>query len=289
MSWLQSQPDKPWQTKRVIVQSDWDACRHCQVPQTRCQWQSRFGVCAHCQAHRRIAVVEWQKLLLDQIGDMVAGRPCWEDPLAFVDRCAYRDRVAQWSDGQEALSVVNGTVAGRAVVLMVFDFAHMGGSMGMAVGERFYAGVLAAIKRCCPVVCVISSGGARMQEGVFSLWQMGKTVQAIRHLHHHRLPLINVLADPTTGGVSASLAMMGDVLIAEPGALIAFTGPRVIEEALKIRLPADFQRAERVMDNGHVDMIVPRLELVDKLAQLLRVMQPSVVEAGVEKVQVERV
>jgi acetyl-CoA carboxylase carboxyl transferase subunit beta len=198
------------------------------------------------------------------------------DPLKFKDSKRYPDRlVAAHEDTGEtdALVVMQGAVKTVPLMLACFEFDFMGGSMGSVVGERFVRGVKAAIEQQLPFVCVTSSGGARMQEGLFSLLQMAKTTAAVTQLAHHQLPFVTILTDPTMGGVSASFAFMGDVVIAEPGALIGFAGPRVIEQTVRETLPEGFQRAEFLLEKGAIDMIVDRRQLRDKLASLLTLLQ----------------
>jgi acetyl-CoA carboxylase carboxyl transferase subunit beta len=193
------------------------------------------------------------------------------DGLKFKDSKKYTDRIndaVKTTDEQDALVVIEGTMLDLPVVVAAFEFRFMGGSMGAVVGERFVRGVEAAIKGKKPFICVSASGGARMQEGLFSLMQMAKTSAALTHLSANRLPFISVLTDPTMGGVSASFAMLGDIIVAEPKALIGFAGPRVIEQTVRETLPEGFQRSEFLQEHGAVDVIVDRREMKKTLARL---------------------
>jgi acetyl-CoA carboxylase carboxyl transferase subunit beta len=197
------------------------------------------------------------------------------DPLKFRDSKRYRDRLiqAQKKTGEkEALIAAAGTLLGQAVVVCAFEFSFMGGSMGSVVGERFCRAAKRGLEIRAPLICFAASGGARMQEALFSLLQMAKTAAAIAELGSNRVPYVSVLTDPTTGGVSASLAMLGDVNIAEPKALIGFAGPRVIEQTVREKLPEGFQRSEFLLDHGAIDMIVDRRQLRDRIASLLALM-----------------
>ena len=204
------------------------------------------------------------------------------DPLKFKDSRRYTDRLrdATESAGEtDSLVVVQGTLKAQPVVLAAFEFGFMGGSMGSVLGERFVRGVQTAVEQGLPFICVTASGGARMQEGLFSLMQMAKTTAALTRLSEARLPFISILTDPTMGGVSASFAFLGDVVIAEPGALIGFAGPRVIEQTVRQTLPEGFQRAEFLLEKGAIDLIVDRREMKDKLAQLLSLLRQLPVAA----------
>jgi acetyl-CoA carboxylase carboxyl transferase subunit beta len=198
-----------------------------------------------------------------------------EDPLRFRDSKRYRDRLAaaQKAIGErDALVVMSGTLEGMPIAAAAFEFSFMGGSMGSVVGERFVRGVEYAIEHRTPFVCFSASGGARMQEGLLSLMQMAKTSAALAALAAEKLPFISVQTDPTTGGVSASLAMLGDINIAEPRALIGFAGPRVIQQTVRETLPEGFQRSEFLLDHGAIDMILDRRDLRERIASLLRML-----------------
>jgi acetyl-CoA carboxylase carboxyl transferase subunit beta len=238
--------------------------------------ERNLQVCPKCAHHMRIGARERLTHFLDPDGTTEIGAGVLpEDPLRFRDSKRYRDRlaIAQKAVGErDALVVMAGTLDGIGVVAGAFEFGFMGGSMGSVVGERFVQGVEHAIANRLPVVCFSASGGARMQEGLLSLMQMAKTSAALAALAAERLPFISVQTDPTTGGVSASLAMLGDVNIAEPKALIGFAGPRVIQQTVRETLPEGFQRSEFLLDHGAIDMIVDRRDLRDRIASLLRIL-----------------
>jgi len=194
------------------------------------------------------------------------------DPLKFKDSKKYKDRIAQAqkaTNEKDALVVMRGRLKGSDLVVAAFEFSFMGGSMGSVVGERFVRGVTEGMERGIPMVCFSASGGARMQESLFSLMQMAKTSAALGRLAKKGIPFVSVLTDPTMGGVSASLAMLGDINVAEPGALIGFAGPRVIEQTVREKLPEGFQRSEFLVDHGALDMILDRRDMRDRLSELL--------------------
>ena len=223
--------------------------------------------------HNRITARERLDVTLDPEGRYEIGAEVVPvDFLKFVDSRRYTDRLeadATESGETDALVVMQGAIKTIPVVVAAFEFRFMGGSMGSVVGERFVRGVQSAIEQKMPFICFTASGGARMQEGLMSLMQMAKTTAALTQLATERLPFISVLTDPTMGGVSASFAMIGDVVIAEPGALIGFAGPRVIEQTVKQTLPEGFQRAEFLLEHGAIDMIVDRREMRDRLVSLI--------------------
>jgi acetyl-CoA carboxylase carboxyl transferase subunit beta len=240
----------------------------------RSDLETNAEVCPKCNHHNRIGARARLNHLLDpdekrvEIGANV--EPI--DPLKFKDKKSYADRIkaAQKEGGEkDALIVMEGKIHDLNVVAAAFEFKFMGGSMGAVVGERFVRGIDAAIKLKAPFICISASGGARMQEGLLSLMQMAKTSAALTKLSQAKLPYISVLTDPTMGGVSASFAMLGDVIIAEPNALIGFAGPRVIEQTVREALPEGFQRAEFLVEHGAVDLIVDRREMRQKLANIL--------------------
>jgi len=207
------------------------------------------------------------------------------DPLKFKDSKRYPDRLAAANEDTgeaDALVVVQGSIKTVPVIIACFEFEFLGGSMGSVVGERFVRGVKAALEQRLPFICVTATGGARMQEGLFSLMQMAKTTAAITRLAERRLPFITLLTDPTMGGVSASFAFMGDLVVGEPGALIGFAGPRVIEQTVRETLPAGFQRSEFLLEKGALDMIIDRRELRDRLSELITLLtrQASVATAS---------
>lgn len=262
------------ESKKSIPEGLWLKCKACETVLYRTELEKNLFVCPRCNHHLRIGARARLEALLDQDAERVeiAAGVQTQDPLRFRDSRKYPDRVAdarKAANESEALVVLSGQLHGRPLVAGAFEFNFMGGSMGSVVGERFVRGVLEAERRGAPFVCFTASGGARMQEGLLSLMQMSKTTAALRRLAHRRLPFISVLTDPTTGGVSASFAFMGDIVLAEPGALIGFAGPRVIEQTVRETLPEGFQRAEFLLQKGAVDMIVDRREMRDKLARLL--------------------
>jgi len=239
----------------------------------RAELEKNLYVCPKCNHHDRVGARERLDLTLDPEGRYEIGaevKPT--DFLKFVDSKRYKDRLdqAQKDTGEEdALVVMQGAIKEVPVVCAAFEFRFLGGSMGSVVGERFVRGVQVACENGLPFLCFAASGGARMQEGLTSLMQMAKTTAALTRLSAARLPFISVLTDPTMGGVSASFALIGDVIIAEPGALIGFAGPRVIEQTVRQTLPEGFQRAEFLLEHGAVDMIVDRRTMRDKLANLI--------------------
>ena len=269
--------------KKSMPEGLWSKCDSCQSVLYRSDLESNAEVCPKCAYHNRISARTRLEVLLDaalpdksnrkEIGAEV--QPI--DPLKFKDSKTYADRMkaAQKEVGEkDALIVIQGTMNAMPIVIAAFEFKFMGGSMGSVVGERFVRGVEAAIAAKCPFICIAASGGARMQEGLLSLMQMAKTSAALTHLSAAGLPYISVLTDPTMGGVSASFAMLGDIIVAEPQALIGFAGPRVIEQTVRETLPDGFQRAEFLVAHGAVDIIIDRREMKNKLsimlAQLMR-------------------
>jgi acetyl-CoA carboxylase carboxyl transferase subunit beta len=261
---------------RSVPEGLWMKCPACDSVLYRPEVERNLQVCPKCAHHMRIGARERLVQFLDpdeaaEIGPDVVP----EDPLRFRDSKRYRDRLAaaQKAVGErDALVVMSGTLEGMPVVAAAFEFSFMGGSMGSVVGERFVQGVEHAIRHRTPLVCFSASGGARMQEGLLSLMQMAKTSAALAALAAERLPFISVQTDPTTGGVSASLAMLGDVNIAEPRALIGFAGPRVIQQTVRETLPEGFQRSEFLLDHGAIDMILDRRDLRERIASLLRML-----------------
>ena len=279
MSWLDKIPQK---IKRVIDKSIthksvpeglWSKCLACQAVLYAQELAAHGQVCPQCGHHHRMSAQERMAYLLDEGKSISIGAQIKSvDVLKFKDSKRYTERLkeaTQASHADEALQVSQGTIHHIPVILAVFEFKFMGGSMGAVVGERFVRGVEAAIEQQCGLVCVSASGGARMQEGLFSLMQMAKTSAALARLSAKHLPFISVLTDPTMGGVSASFAMLGDIIIAEPHALIGFAGPRVIEQTVRETLPEGFQRAEFLLAHGAIDMIVERGQLKACLARLL--------------------
>ena len=278
MSWLQKiLPPKinrvVGRNRKNVPEGLWSKCPKCDSVLYRTDLEANAEVCPQCDYHNRISARDRLNLLLDQEGRIEIGADVQPiDPLKFKDTKRYADRIkaSQSEVGEtDALLVMQGTVKQVPVVAASFEFKFMGGSMGSVVGERFVRGVQAAIDSKSAFICVSASGGARMQEGLFSLMQMAKTSAALTRLSQAGLPYISVLTDPTMGGVSASFAMLGDIIVAEPQALIGFAGPRVIEQTVRETLPDGFQRAEFLVDHGAVDIIIDRRQMRDKLSVLI--------------------
>jgi acetyl-CoA carboxylase carboxyl transferase subunit beta len=278
MSWLKK--ILPPKIKRVIGPSKknvpeglWSKCPKCDSVLYRTDLEANAEVCPKCEYHNRISARERLDFLLDENGRKEIGADVQPvDPLKFKDTKKYADRIkaSQKEVGEtDALIVMKGSIKNVPVVAASFEFKFMGGSMGSVVGERFVRGVQEAIKTKSAFICISASGGARMQEGLFSLMQMAKTSAALTKLSEAGLPYISVLTDPTMGGVSASFAMLGDIIVAEPQALIGFAGPRVIEQTVRETLPDGFQRAEFLVDHGAVDIIIDRRQMRDKLSVLI--------------------
>jgi acetyl-CoA carboxylase carboxyl transferase subunit beta len=243
------------------------------------EWEENYSVCPRCDFHDRIGPTKRFEQLFDAAQYEILPAPeVKEDPLRFKDTKRYTDRLkaARAANGErDALVNARGKIDGHKVILGVQDFAFMGGSMGTAVGAAFLAGIRVAIEEKAPYIIFTASGGARMQEAILSLMQLPRTTVAIAQLKEAGLPYIVVLTDPTTGGVTASYAMLGDVQLAEPGALIGFAGQRVIEQTIREKLPEGFQRAEYLLEHGMIDMVVPRPELKEKLALLISYLVPE--------------
>lgn len=261
---------------RKVPQGLWIKCPNCDTPLYRSELERNLNVCPKCQHHMRVSARERLAMFLDEqprqelIGDLAP-----RDFLKFRDSKRYRDRIGQAQKAtkeKDALVVMQGQLHGMPLVCTAFEFGFMGGSMGSVVGEKFAQAAAVCLKERVPLVCFSTSGGARMQEALVSLFQMSKTAAALARMRKNRLPYISVLTDPTMGGVSASLGMLGDVQIAEPGALIGFAGPRVIEQTVRETLPEGFQRSEFLLEHGAIDMLVPRGEMRDTIADLLRLM-----------------
>ncbi len=251
----------------------WRRCPGCGEISYRRLLERRLDVCPRCGHHLRLTVEQRLLLVVDR-GSFAErdAEVAAADPLAFRDRISYPEQLAAAREATgRSEAIVTGTarIGGRAVTIGVFDFDFLGGSMGTAVGERLTRLIEHAAARRLPLVVFSASGGARMQEGVFSLVQMAKVTAALARLRARRVPFVSVLTDPTTGGVAASLGLLGDVNLAEPGALVGFAGPRVIEQSVQQKLPAGFQRAEFLLEHGMLDAIVPRAELRATLARLL--------------------
>ncbi|WP_291994498.1 acetyl-CoA carboxylase, carboxyltransferase subunit beta [Candidatus Accumulibacter sp. ACC003] len=263
--------------KSALPEGLWSKCPACEAVLYATDLASNCHVCPKCARHMRIDARARIDLLLDADGrSEIAGDILPVDSLAFKDSRRYPERLKEATEStgeSEALVVVKGAIRNLPVVLAVFEFDFMGGSMGSVLGERFVRGVQAAVEQRAAFICVAASGGARMQEGLFSLMQMAKVTAALTLLSQAKLPFISILTDPTMGGVSASFAFIGDVVIAEPGALIGFAGPRVIEQTVRETLPEGFQRAEFLLEKGAVDIIVDRRQMKERVASLLSLLQ----------------
>jgi acetyl-CoA carboxylase carboxyl transferase subunit beta len=279
MSWLNRVRNSlPFLPKRETPDNLWVKCPGCQEMLFIKEYEDNLEVCPRCGFHGRIGADKRLAQMLDEGFDLLSQPSVKEDPLKFRDTKKYTDRLKQArakNPHSDAFSVGSGTIDGRPAVVGVQDFGFMGGSMGMAVGSAFVAGAEEALKRRCAYIVVTAAGGARMQEGILSLMQMPKATVMTRRLKEAGLPYIVVLTDPTTGGVTASYAMLGDVHIAEPGALIGFAGQRVIQDTIREQLPEGFQRAEYLLKHGMVDMVVPRSELRARLATLIDYLAPK--------------
>ena len=280
MSWIEKIVPSRIKTERrsrSVPEGLWIKCPACDSVLYRAELERNLNVCPKCSHHMRIGARARLLALLDpesteEIGANI--RP--EDPLKFKDSKRYRDRLTQAhkSTGeQDALIAMAGKLHGEDLVACAFEFSFLGGSMGSVVGERFKRSVDRAIKDSSAMVCFSATGGARMQEALLSLMQMAKTSAALARLARARLPFVSVMTDPTTGGVSASLAMLGDLHIAEPRALIGFAGPRVIQQTVRETLPEGFQRSEFLLEHGAIDLIIDRRDMRERLAVLLRLLQ----------------
>ena len=282
MSWLQKLlPPKIKRSaggaaKKAVPEGLWSKCEVCETVLYRADLEKNLNVCPKCNHHNRVSARERLDLTLDPEGRYEIGAEVEPvDFLKFVDSKRYTERLEQAraeTDEEDALVVMQGAIKSVPLVCAAFEFRFLGGSMGSVVGERFVRGVQICCEQNLPFVCFSASGGARIQEGLMSLMQMGKTTAALTQLRRAGLPVVSALTDPTMGGVSASFAMIGDVVIAEPGALIGFAGPRVIEQTVRQTLPEGFQRAEFLLEHGAIDMIVDRRHMRDKLAGLITLM-----------------
>ena len=263
-------------TKRTVPEGLWIKCDGCSAVLYRSELERNFDVCPKCSHHMRIPARLRLEMFLDDgsAQEIDAGlEPV--DVLKFKDSKKYRDRLTtaqKITDEKDALISMQGTLNGLPVVAVAFEFKFMGGSMGAVVGERFVRAAELCLEKGCPLVCFSASGGARMQEALFSLMQMAKTSAVLARLSEAGIPYISGLTDPTMGGVSASFAMLGDINIAEPRALIGFAGPRVIEQTVRETLPEGFQRSEFLLEHGAIDMIVDRREMSDRIANLIAIL-----------------
>ncbi|HVR91249.1 MAG TPA: acetyl-CoA carboxylase, carboxyltransferase subunit beta [Novosphingobium sp.] len=279
MSWIDRVRNSlPFTQKRDTPDNLWIKCPSCSEMLFTKEYEENLSVCPRCEHHGRIGADARLAQLMDPGFELLPAPRVKEDPLKFRDSKKYPDRLKSAraaNPHEDALTNAVGVIGGTKVVLGVQEFAFMGGSMGMAVGSAFVAGVDRALTEKCAYVICTAAGGARMQEGILSLMQMPKTTVAVRRLRQAGLPYVVVLTDPTTGGVTASYAMLGDVHIAEPGALIGFAGQRVIRDTIREKLPEGFQRAEYLQAHGMVDMVVHRRELKDRLATVLNYLSPA--------------
>ena len=280
MSWLEKiMPSIGKNAKKNIPEGLWSKCPECNRVLYQEELERLLYVCPKCNHHLRISARRRIQDFLDMENQVeIAPNIQSVDPLKFKDQKKYKDR---YQDAQkktkekDALIAKSGFLKGMPIVTVAFDFSFMGGSMGSVVGEKFVRAAHLAIKNNQPLVCFSASGGARMQEGLFSLMQMSKTSLAVKLLSDNKIPFISVLTDPTMGGVSASLAMLGDIQIAEPNARIGFAGARVVEQTVREELPEGFQRSEFLLEKGAIDMIVPRSELRNKIFQILSALHPA--------------
>jgi len=280
MNWLSRvRSGIPFLPKRQTSENLWHKCVKCGTMVFTKEWEENYSVCPRCDFHDRIGPTKRFEQLFDAAQYALLAAPeVREDPLRFKDSKRYTDRLkaARTANGErDALVNARGKLDGRQVVVGVQDFAFMGGSMGIAVGAAILAGIRAAIADKAPYILFTAAGGARMQEGILSLMQMPRTTVALQELKEAGLPYIVILTDPTTGGVTASYAMLGDVQLAEPGALIGFAGQRVIEQTIREKLPEGFQRAEYLLEHGIIDMVVPRSDLRERLAMLVSYLMPE--------------
>jgi acetyl-CoA carboxylase carboxyl transferase subunit beta len=272
-------------SRKEVPDNLWKQCPGCEQTLFLKDLEADLLVCRHCGHHFRIGSAERFRMLFDNATFETLDLPkTLVDPLKFRDRKRYTERLrenqASLGAGSEAIAVAQGRIGGIGAVIAAFDFAFMGGSMGLAVGEALVAASRLAVERQAALIVIPSSGGARMQEGILSLMQMPRSIIAADLVKEARLPYIVVLTDPTTGGVAASFAAIGDIAIAEPGAVVGFAGARVIEETIREKLPEGFQRAEYLLEHGMVDMVIKRAELAGTLARILKLLrEPAVVPA----------
>src|SRR5574343_537408 len=265
--------------KTNVPEGLWNKCPSCDAILFNAELVKNSNVCPKCDHHLRINARTRLDLFMDPDGRVEIGaglKP--SDPLKFKDSKSYKDRIKQaqkQSNETDALVVMKGSLKGRGIVAAAFDFNYMGGSMGSVVGERFVRGVNESLRSGVPFIVFTASGGARMQESLFSLFQMTKTSAALTKLAAAGIPYISFMTDPTMGGVSASLAMLGDINVAEPDALIGFAGPRVIEQTVREKLPEGFQRSEFLQEHGAIDMIIDRREMRDKIASILSILREA--------------
>ncbi|SMN13542.1 Acetyl-coenzyme A carboxyl transferase beta chain [Bathymodiolus heckerae thiotrophic gill symbiont] len=275
MSWLEKiLPSITSVAKKNIPEGLWEKCLKCEATLYAEELKTLNYVCPKCDYHMRISARIRLDGFLDEDGQTeIAPDLTAVDPLKFKDQKKYKERIylaQKNTDEKDALVVKSGTLHGMGVVVAAFEFKFMGGSMGSVVGEKFVRAAQLSMETGAPLICFSASGGARMQEGLFSLMQMSKTALILKLLSDKKIPFISILTDPTMGGVSASFAMLGDIHIAEPNALIGFAGPRVVEQTVREELPEGFQRSEFLLEKGAIDMIVHRRDLRSKVHQLLQ-------------------
>ena len=280
MSWLSRvRSGIPFLPKRQTAENLWHKCKKCGTMVFVKEWEENYNVCPRCNFHDRIGPTKRFEQLFDAAQyELLPAPEVREDPLRFKDTKRYTERLkaARTANGErDALVNARGKIDGHKAIVGVQDFAFMGGSMGIAVGAAFIAGIRTAIAEHCPYIIFTASGGARMQEAILSLMQLPRTTVALAELREAGLPYMVVLTDPTTGGVTASYAMLGDVQLAEPGALIGFAGQRVIEQTIREKLPEGFQRAEYLLAHGMIDMVVPRQQLKAKLGAVIGYTTPE--------------
>ncbi|GAB4406364.1 MAG: acetyl-CoA carboxylase, carboxyltransferase subunit beta [Thermodesulfovibrionales bacterium] len=279
MAWFKKTKGHRIDKKVKIPEGLWVKCENCKEIVYKREIEKNLKVCPKCNYHFRISARERLKLMVDE-GSFVEINPDLTsgDPLGFKDTLSYRDRIKEnqkRSGLGEAIITGEAAINGYAAVIAIMDFSFLGGSMGCAVGEKIVRAAELAIENTIPFITVASSGGARMQEGILSLMQMAKVSAAVGKLKDAGIPYISILSDPTFGGVTASFAMLGDIIIAEPKSLIGFAGPRVIEQTIKQQLPEGFQRAEFVLEHGMIDMILDRKDLKDTLSLIMGHLSPA--------------
>jgi len=279
MTWFKKSRDQKIDKKVKIPEGMWVKCENCKEIIYKREVERNLKVCPKCDYHFRISARERLELMVDDgsftetNADIISG-----DPLQFKDTVPYKERINESirnSNLSDAIITGNAMIKGYRVIIGIMDFSFFGGSMGSVVGEKFVRAAESAIEIGCPLISVTSSGGARMQEGIFSLMQMAKVSSAVGKLKDSGILFISILSDPTFGGVTASFAMLGDIVIAEPKSLIGFAGPRVIEQTIKQQLPENFQRAEFLLEHGMIDIVVDRKNLKDTVAMLIGHLSPS--------------
>ncbi|MDD5277380.1 MAG: acetyl-CoA carboxylase, carboxyltransferase subunit beta [Methylovulum sp.] len=303
MSWFEKLRPSAIRTEASVKKSTvpeglWSKCPNCNGILYNTELEKNASVCPKCEHHLRISARVRLELFLDEGGQEEIGKTIKPvDPLKFKDIRKYKERLAvaqKQTKENDALVVMKGQLKGQDIVVAAFDFNFMGGSMGSVVGERFVRGVNKSLELGAPFIVFTASGGARMQESLFSLFQMAKTSAALTRLSDAGIPYISFMTDPTMGGVSASLAMLGDINVAEPNALIGFAGPRVIEQTVREKLPEGFQRSEFLQEHGAIDMIIDRRNMRDKIASILALLMagkvkhpvPAEIEPAVEDIVV---